>query len=320
MPPATGTSEIPFILKDVEIKPNQYAPSSKSKAVGNGKALPQPSPSPPDSTPPMASNKHVYDTEAQHVHVDTTGGLGSKVDAEPKHSKQRQVHSIAEESDPNVKPQRPGQFPVQKARGTGSNNESKLQPAEQPQADIKREIGGNLDTEPQSPKNPSTPTIGSGLETQPSNIDSRSDNGKTAYVFPQVAPGLHIRPGMNDSYASKNGGNGPRITSPIETLLTPEEDDSDDSEDPRGAVEPPPVTAKEHHVYISNFITENNLTGLYDLNSPRVLNLARLAANRAEEITTKYGLSPEETPKLTKLALYDFVILCGRVLPPSSLF
>jgi len=37
------------------------------------------------------------------------------------------------------------------------------------------------------------------------------------------------------------------------------------------------------------------------------------ATVRAQKITEDFGLSPELTPRLVLLALYDFVILCGRL-------
>jgi hypothetical protein len=110
---------------------------------------------------------------------------------------------------------------------------------------------------------------------------------------------------------SKNAGNSPEPRSFIEHPPDPEAFDSDDS-DVIDSDSEPPVTTEEYHVYISEFITKNNLTAFHDPNDPRVHELALNAANKAEKITTEFGLSPELTPKLTKLALYDFVILCGR--------
>lgn len=42
--------------------------------------------------------------------------------------------------------------------------------------------------------------------------------------------------------------------------------------------------------------------------------LAEKAAGQARAITEEYHLYPQETAGLAKLALYDFVILCGK--PP----
>ena len=42
--------------------------------------------------------------------------------------------------------------------------------------------------------------------------------------------------------------------------------------------------------------------------------LAQKAADQTRAITKEYHLRPEETAGLSKLALYDFVILCGK--PP----
>ncbi len=43
-------------------------------------------------------------------------------------------------------------------------------------------------------------------------------------------------------------------------------------------------------------------------------NLAKKAADQARAVTEEYRLGPKETAGLAKLALYDFVILCGK--PP----
>jgi hypothetical protein len=74
----------------------------------------------------------------------------------------------------------------------------------------------------------------------------------------------------------------------------------------------PPKTEEEYRTYVWNFI-EKNLSAFYEPGDPFVEDIVQKAALRAQELTTTYHLAPETTPKLVKLALYDFVILCGKV-------
>jgi hypothetical protein len=63
-----------------------------------------------------------------------------------------------------------------------------------------------------------------------------------------------------------------------------------------------------------NRFIENNLTKFYKQDDYLVKDLAERAADQARVVTREYRLQPEETAGLAKLALYDFVILCGK--PP----
>jgi len=72
-----------------------------------------------------------------------------------------------------------------------------------------------------------------------------------------------------------------------------------------------PTTSNQHHNDVSDFISKN-LNNLYNRNDVSMEGLTHEAIVRAEQVTEEFGLGPEFTPQLIKLALYDFVILCGR--------
>ena len=74
----------------------------------------------------------------------------------------------------------------------------------------------------------------------------------------------------------------------------------------------PPETEEEYHKYVWNFVNEN-LSEFYKEGDPFVENIIRQAASKSKDLATTYQLRPEVTPKLVKLALYDFFILCGKV-------
>ena len=79
-----------------------------------------------------------------------------------------------------------------------------------------------------------------------------------------------------------------------------------------------PETAQEIEVYLDNFIDEN-LAKFYKPGGEFVKDLAKRAASKAQAVSDQVWLLPEHPSGLAKLALYDFVILCGK--PPSrSLF
>ena len=86
-----------------------------------------------------------------------------------------------------------------------------------------------------------------------------------------------------------------------------------------GGDEPPIISARASNQdqntaseFISNFLS--NFCGQ---DSAFLENLAQTATVRAQQATEELGLCSEFTPKLTKLALYDFVILCGKLHPLS---
>ncbi|OCL09002.1 hypothetical protein AOQ84DRAFT_272414, partial [Glonium stellatum] len=72
-----------------------------------------------------------------------------------------------------------------------------------------------------------------------------------------------------------------------------------------------PQTVEQYSAYLDDFI-EDNLAYFYPPNDDRVKEIARRAADQAQTVTTKLQLSPDLTPGLAKLALYDFVILCDN--------
>jgi hypothetical protein len=81
---------------------------------------------------------------------------------------------------------------------------------------------------------------------------------------------------------------------------------------PEPSVPEQPQTAEEYSAYLDDFI-EENLANFYPPKDERVRKLAKRAADQAQAVTDKFHLSPELTTGLAKLALYDFVILCGKV-------
>jgi hypothetical protein len=62
-----------------------------------------------------------------------------------------------------------------------------------------------------------------------------------------------------------------------------------------------------------------NVSAFYEPDDPEVEALIVRAASKAKEMTATYKLSAEVTPELVKLALYDFVILCGKANSASSI-
>ncbi|RVD86429.1 uncharacterized protein DFL_004705 [Arthrobotrys flagrans] len=72
---------------------------------------------------------------------------------------------------------------------------------------------------------------------------------------------------------------------------------------------PPEELEQEYAAYAEDFI-RRNFKGLLDPNSPNFKETMRNAAQKAKEIMKKYDITPEDAKKLTKLALYDFAILC----------
>ncbi len=73
------------------------------------------------------------------------------------------------------------------------------------------------------------------------------------------------------------------------------------------------MTPREYHSHVVSEYIDGNLPEFYQDNSLR-RDLSQKAAVRAEEVTAEFGLRPELTKKVARLALYDFVILCGRLL------
>lgn len=72
-----------------------------------------------------------------------------------------------------------------------------------------------------------------------------------------------------------------------------------------------PETEEEYRTYVWDFI-DDNLRYFYRPDDPRVKELIQNAAARAKELQEEYQLSQNTTPSLIKMALYDFVILCGK--------
>jgi hypothetical protein len=75
------------------------------------------------------------------------------------------------------------------------------------------------------------------------------------------------------------------------------------------------TTAREYHSHAVLEFIDENLPEFYNRDDS-LRDLSQKAAVRAEEVTAEFGLRPELTKKVARLALYDFVILCGRLLCP----
>ena len=74
----------------------------------------------------------------------------------------------------------------------------------------------------------------------------------------------------------------------------------------------PPETEEEYRKYVWDFVNKD-LSEFYKEGDPFVERIVQQAASKSKDLTTTYQLRPEVTPKLVKLALYDFFILCGKV-------
>ncbi|PWY96742.1 hypothetical protein BO94DRAFT_506218 [Aspergillus sclerotioniger CBS 115572] len=72
-----------------------------------------------------------------------------------------------------------------------------------------------------------------------------------------------------------------------------------------------PETEEDYRRYVWQFI-EQNLQAYYQPGDPYVEELVKNAAARTKNLTQKYELEPEVTPKLALMALYDFAILCDN--------
>jgi len=76
------------------------------------------------------------------------------------------------------------------------------------------------------------------------------------------------------------------------------------------------MTSREYHSHAVLEFIDENLPEFYNRDDS-LRDLSQKAAVRAEEVTAEFGLRPELTKKVARLALYDFVILCGRLLLSS---
>ena len=74
----------------------------------------------------------------------------------------------------------------------------------------------------------------------------------------------------------------------------------------------PPQTEAEYVAYTEDFVTKN-VKNFSKVTENSVKSIAERAAAQADAIAEEFGLRPEVTPELVKLALYDFVILCGQL-------
>ena len=75
-------------------------------------------------------------------------------------------------------------------------------------------------------------------------------------------------------------------------------------------VQPPPQTKEQCLTYVEDFITEN-IPQFFNPEEELKKHTEK-AALQAGIISKKYGLRPEVTLEVMKLAFYDFVILCGK--------
>lgn len=72
---------------------------------------------------------------------------------------------------------------------------------------------------------------------------------------------------------------------------------------------PMPETLREYLVYVRKFV-QDNFGDFFSANDPRVKNLAETAAKKVRNVCENLNLPRSYEPGLTKLMLYDFVILC----------
>lgn len=72
----------------------------------------------------------------------------------------------------------------------------------------------------------------------------------------------------------------------------------------------PPQTEAEYVAYTEDFVAKN-IENFSNVTEESVKSIAERAAAQADAIAEEFGLRPEVTPQLVKLALFDFVILCG---------
>ena len=73
-----------------------------------------------------------------------------------------------------------------------------------------------------------------------------------------------------------------------------------------------PARATNQYQNVASEFINDNLSNFYDRDSAFLEDLAQTVTARAQQATEEFGLGPDFTPKLAKLGLYDFVILCGR--------
>ena len=74
-----------------------------------------------------------------------------------------------------------------------------------------------------------------------------------------------------------------------------------------------PQSEEEYIAYTKDFV-ENNIENFVDPRDESIKAISKVAAAQADIVTAKFGLSPNTTPGLVKLAFYDFVILCGQLI------
>jgi hypothetical protein len=88
------------------------------------------------------------------------------------------------------------------------------------------------------------------------------------------------------------------------------------SGDPRDNSRMPPRPPNEYLNQPSQFIArklENFYRQSGSSSEHSAAQAIQQATVRAQEVTENFGLSPEFTPRLAILGLYDFVIFCGRL-------
>jgi hypothetical protein len=98
----------------------------------------------------------------------------------------------------------------------------------------------------------------------------------------------------------------------VERSISPSSDSSDDSDDLEPLTPSTPVTVQEFKEHTTGFISDKGLGSFYSPEDPHLLHLVRQAAEKQEEIMDKYKLAPKEASNIIKLALYNFVVLCGK--------
>ena len=83
------------------------------------------------------------------------------------------------------------------------------------------------------------------------------------------------------------------------------------------SVQPPRQTPGQYQIYLRRAISDN-YSEFFDPDEPLVRELAQEAYRRGEDAVFEFGLPPNAIPGLAKLALHDFVILCGQFILLST--
>ncbi|KAF3081128.1 hypothetical protein TWF102_001664 [Orbilia oligospora] len=142
-----------------------------------------------------------------------------------------------------------------------------------------------------SPNTGDTPKPGHADSQIPSNKLPRNDTMSTNVETVFSNDGKSSKSSETSAGSSVHGNNGAQ--EPDTTHRLPPQEDLE----------------QEYAAYAEEFI-RRNFKGLLDPNTPNFKEMMRTAARKAKDIMKKYDITPEDAKKVTKLALYDFAILC----------